>query len=167
MAYPERLLGEGEEVELDLHPHWKVLVLPVFWALIIVGAAGYVVGQWHNDIGRKVIIGVAVVALLVWCLWPYLKWFSTQYVVTNKRVVIRTGVFSRNGRDIPMTRINDVSFHHNFFDRLLGCGTVTVESAGERGQVVLTEVPHVEEVQRTIYRLSEAAENDHDEAPEQ
>ena len=43
-------------------------------------------------------------------------------------------------------------------ERILGCGTLVVESAGERGQLVLRDVPHVEEVQRDVYRLAEADE---------
>lgn len=160
MAYPERLLGEGEEIVLDMHQHWKLLVAPFVVALLDVGLGVYFINIVNKTIATDIFL-VVMVGLLLWgSLWPYLKWRTTQYVVTSKRVVIRTGVFSRNGRDVPLSRVNDVSFHHSFFDRILGCGTITVESAGERGQVMLTEVPHVEEVQRTIYRLSEAAEDD-------
>ena len=41
-------------------------------------------------------------------------------------------------------RINDVSYEHGLIDRMLGCGTLQIESAGERGQVILPDVPHVE-----------------------
>jgi uncharacterized membrane protein YdbT with pleckstrin-like domain len=80
-------------------------------------------------------------------------------VFTNERVIMRHGVFSREGRDIPLNRVNDVSFQHTFFERLLGCGTLTIESAGERGQVVLAELPHVEKIQSQLYEL---VETDHD-----
>jgi hypothetical protein len=60
---------------------------------------------------------------------------------------------------MPMSRVNDVSFEHSgILDRVLRCGTLVVESAGERGQLVMRDVPHVEEVQRDIYRLAEADE---------
>ena len=74
--------------------------------------------------------------------------------------MIRQGVFARSGRDVPLTRVNDVSFHHSLIDRLLGCGTLTIESAGEHGQVELPEVPRVEQVQREVYRLVEALPRD-------
>ena len=48
--------------------------------------------------------------------------------------------------------------HTGILERILGCGTLTVESAGERGQLVLRDVPRVEEVQRDVYRLAEADE---------
>jgi hypothetical protein len=60
---------------------------------------------------------------------------------------------------MPLSRINDVTFEHtNLLERLLGCGTLVVESAGERGQLVLRDVPRVEEVQRDVYRLAEQDE---------
>jgi uncharacterized membrane protein YdbT with pleckstrin-like domain len=75
--------------------------------------------------------------------------------MTTRRVVTRTGVLSRKGRDVPMTRINDVSFSHTVVERIFGSGTLVIESAGERGQIVLSDVPHVEVVQRELYGLVE------------
>ena len=91
---------------------------------------------------------------------PFLRWRTTLFVITTRRVVVRTGVLSRQGRDVPLSRINDVTFSHDLVERLLGCGTLVVESAGERGQVTLTEVPRVETVQRTLYDLVERADRD-------
>jgi uncharacterized membrane protein YdbT with pleckstrin-like domain len=160
MPYPARLLGEDEEVVLDLHPHWKQLVVPVALIPILVGVGTYVAFILPDDSARSAlrwtVAGVVALLLLRFSLWPYLKWQTTRYVLTNRRVIIRTGVFGRQGRDIPLTRVNDVSFHHTFFERALRCGTLTIESAGEHGQVVLPEVPTVELVQREIYRLVEA-----------
>ena len=62
---------------------------------------------------------------------------------------------SRQGRDFPLLRISDVSFSHGPIDRLLGCGKLIVESAGEHGQLVLTEIPDVQEVQATLFQLVE------------
>lgn len=155
MGYPARLLGEGEQVVLDLHPHWKRLVVPLLVLLVVAAGYGFLLAQ--VDDGR-VRLGVGVLALLL-VLWlvvvPFLRWRTTLFVVTTRRVVVREGVLSRSGRDVPMTRVNDVTFSHSLLERLLGCGTLVVESAGERGQVVLTEVPRVEQVQRTIYELSD------------
>ncbi len=169
MGYPARLLGEDEEVVLELRPHWKRLIVPALLTPVIVGAASVlafrVPGGGFGGYARWAIAAVAAVLFLVVCAWPFLRWRTTNYVFTNRRVVIRTGVLSRTGRDIPLTRVNDVSFFHSLVDRMLGCGTLTVESAGERGQVVLDDMPHVEEVQRELYRLVEA-ENERREAAE-
>ena len=157
--FPTRLLGDDEQVVLDLHPHWKRILLPALLIPVVVGLATYLVfivpdGSARTPL-RWAIVAVAVVVLLKWSLWPFLQWLTTRYVLTNRRVVIRSGVFSRSGRDIPLTRVNDVSFQHSLIDRMLRCGTLTIESAGEHGQVVLPEVPQVESVQRQVLRHAE------------
>ncbi|MCW2669767.1 MAG: hypothetical protein JWO27_1664 [Frankiales bacterium] len=153
MAYPRKLLGEGESVVLDLHPHWKVVFVPFLELLAILALAGFLLAQGYSSTANYVIVGVGALLVLLLFVVPVLKWRTTQFIVTTERVVMRSGVLGRQGRDIPMVRINDVSFQHTFFERLLGCGTLVVESAGERGQVTLTDIPHVERVQRIVYDL--------------
>lgn len=157
MGYPSKLLSEGENVVLELHPHWKTLVLPVFALLATLGLTGFLLAVVDDDLGRYVIGGVASLLVLVLFLVPFLRWRTTLFVITDRRVVVRTGILSRTGRDIPLTRVNDVTFAHNLIERILGAGTLVVESAGERGQVELTDVPKVETVQRTLYELVERA----------
>jgi uncharacterized membrane protein YdbT with pleckstrin-like domain len=126
----------------------------------VVGLATYLIFVLPDNGARTAlrwtIVAVGALMLIRFSLWPYLKWQTTRYVLTNRRVIIRQGVFGRSGRDIPLTRVNDVSFRHNLFERMLRCGTLTIESAGEHGQVVLPEVPKVEMVQREVYRAVEA-----------
>lgn len=160
MPFPRRLLGDDESIVLDLHPHWKRLILPALLVPVVVGVASYGVFLLPDNAARTplrwAIVAVGLLVLLRFSVWPWLRWLTTRYVLTTKRVVIRQGVFGRSGRDIPLTRVNDVSFHHTLFERLLRCGTLTIESAGENGQVVLPEVPTVELVQRQIYKCVEA-----------
>jgi uncharacterized membrane protein YdbT with pleckstrin-like domain len=158
MAYPEKLLSEGESVVLDLHPHWKVIVLPVLELVFACALAGFMLALDYGSTANYVVIGLAVLSVLVLFVWPLLKWRTTHFVVTTERVVMRTGVLARSGRDIPLQRVNDVSFQHTFFERLLGCGTLVVESAGERGQVTLSDIPKVEKVQRQVYELVDRAD---------
>jgi membrane protein YdbS with pleckstrin-like domain len=93
---------------------------------------------------------------MVWLMIPVLRWRLTTYELTTRRLQIRGGIVTRHGRDIPLIRITDVSFEQGPLDRLLGCGRLVVESAGEHGQIVLTEIPHVEQVQATLFRLVES-----------
>jgi len=159
MGYPQKLLGENETVVLDLHPHWKLMFLPLVELLALAALTGFLLAQDFGSTANYVIIGIAVLLLLVLFVVPLLKWRTTHFVVTSERVVMRSGVLARQGRDIPLARINDVSFQHTFFERLLGCGTLVVESAGERGQVTLTDIPKVEKVQRVVYDLVDKADD--------
>lgn len=159
MAFPRRLLGDDEQMVLDMHPHWKQLLLPSLLLPILVGVSTYLLfvvpaGTVRTPL-QWTIIAIAVLVLLRFTVWPWITWQTTHYVLTTRRVIIRRGVLGRSGRDIPLTRVNDVSFHHSLFERMLRCGTLTIESAGEHGQVVLPEVPDVELVQREVYRYVE------------
>ena len=54
-----------------------------------------------------------------------------------------------------------MTFTHGLLDRILGCGTLLIESGGERGQLVINEIPHVETVQRQLSDLVESANDPH------
>ncbi len=152
-------LIEGEESVLTLHPHWKTIIGPiVILAVVVIAAAAAIVlipfGS-EATIGRGVVAAVALVVAAIWSGIPVLRWRTTTYELTNRRLRMREGILARNGRDIPLNRVNDVSFSHGPIDRMLGCGKLVVESAGEHGQLVLTEIPQVEKVQSTLYQLVE------------
>ena len=155
----DRSLAVGEESVEILHPHWKTLVGPIALTFLVVAAllAGEVLipsGTWQA-IGRLVLGGVAIVLLVWWLMVPFLVWRTTVYEVTTRRMRIRDGIITRNGRDIPLSRITDVSFRKGILDRLLGCGTLVVESAGEHGELTLTEIPRVERVSALLFQLVE------------
>ena len=104
---------------------------------------------------RLAVAAAAIVLLMWWLMYPLLRWRTTRYELTTRRMRIRDGIIARNGRDIPLSRVTDVSFRKGLLDRLLGCGTLVVESAGEHGELTLTEIPHVERVQATLFQLVE------------
>ena len=161
MGFPKRLLGEGETLVLELRPHAKRLVWPAVLLLLIAPSAMFVAALVPTGgLQTPARWGIAVAASLVvlrWSVFPFLAWWNTVYVITDRRLVMRSGVLSRRGHDMPLSRLNDVTFSHGLIDRILGCGDLVVESAGERGQVVLDDIPRVEQVQRTLYRLSDVA----------
>jgi uncharacterized membrane protein YdbT with pleckstrin-like domain len=171
VGFPDDSLTADEQVVLHLHPHWKAMITPTFWTLASIAAVITAVLLLPSTTGSNVllvIIGGVAVALFLWlALWPFVVWRSTHYVFTNERVLLREGVFNREQRDIPLSRVNDVSSSQTLLDRLLACGNLTVESAGERGQSVLEDIPKVVQVQKVAYELVEADHerrtvNDHD-----
>jgi uncharacterized membrane protein YdbT with pleckstrin-like domain len=155
----DRSLIEDEHLVLRLHPHWKTLVRPLAVAVVVIVAA--LVGEVlipsgsAANIGRLAVAAIAVSVLMIWLMVPVLRWRTTVYELTSRRLRVRDGIITRHGRDIPLARINDVSFSKGLLDRLLGSGRLTVESAGEHGQIVLNDIPHVEATQGTLYRLVE------------
>jgi uncharacterized membrane protein YdbT with pleckstrin-like domain len=155
MAYPQKLLSDGEVVVHEMRPHWRSLVFPGFWLIVIAAAGSYLAAMTDNSGLRWIVLGIAL-ALLIWLvLIPFLTWISSQYVITNRRIITRSGILARRGRDMPLSKVNDVSFSYGVIDRMLGCGTIDVQSAGENQGILIANVPHVEEIQREIARLHE------------
>ena len=105
--------------------------------------------------GRLAVGAVAIGVLMVWLMVPVLRWRTTTYELTTRRLRVRSGIVTRRGRDIPLARINDVSFEKGLLDRLFGSGRLVVESAGEHGQILLNDIPRVEFTQATLFRLVE------------
>jgi uncharacterized membrane protein YdbT with pleckstrin-like domain len=154
MSFPARLLNEGEEVVLDLHPHWWYLSGPVVTVLVAIAAslAGYAAGV---PTALQLVLVAAVLISLVWLLIRYARWHTTSFVLTNDRLVRRSGVIAKRGREIPLDHINDISYHQTIFDRIIGAGDVSIESAGRSGQEVFPDLPKPGLIQNEIYRLIE------------
>ena len=158
MARESSLTGD-EQLVLLLHPHWKTLIRPILIAVLVVAVAlvaeAFIAGHSGSVAVDGAVGAVTVLILMVLLIVPLLRWRTTTYELTTRRLRTRYGIVTRRGRDIPLTRINDVSFEKGVLDRLLGAGRLVVESAGEHGQIVLTDIPHVEYVQATLFRLVE------------
>lgn len=155
MAYPDDLLSEGERVVIHKHPHWKMLLVPYIVLILTLG-----VGIWlailAQDLswGTIAMIGIGVIALvlIVWLfLVPFVRWRTTHFIVTTDRVMAREGVIKRTGIDIPLSRISSVRFEHGLIDRIVGCGTLIIESSSEE-PLEFDDIPQVERVHSLLYR---------------
>jgi uncharacterized membrane protein YdbT with pleckstrin-like domain len=157
MAVSRKLLTEGEQVVLSVRTHVKALLVPAAVLVLTCAVAGFLYAVAPaRDSGRYLRIAILVVDALVILLWtvlPFIRWLTSTYTVTNRRLILQTGILRRSGRAIPLPRINDVSFEKNLTDRVLGCGTLIVHDASEQGGMTLHDVPRVEEVHRTITDL--------------
>ena len=160
MAYPDSLLADDERVVKHLHPHWITLVWPTVLLIVIVALGSFlaaiVPGGGVQTPGRIAIGAVAVIALLVAVLVPYLRWRTTHYVLTTHRLMTRVGILNHTGRDIPLNRINNAMYEQSFFERIVNSGSLVVESAGEDGQQAFRNIPSADETQQLINRLVES-----------
>jgi uncharacterized membrane protein YdbT with pleckstrin-like domain len=150
-------LAEGEHLVLRMHQHWKTVLRPVLVLALIIAATLVLLLLVPRLVqaARLAIGGVALIAAIIWVAVPLLRWWTTSYELTNRRLRLREGVLTRTGQDFPLSRISDVSFAQSILDRVLGCGRLVVESPGEHGQLVLTEIPQVQQVQATLFQLVE------------
>lgn len=159
MAYPKNLMNDGEEIALDLRPHWWFFQKQVLTGLpLLVAGVGTTLGL-DGDL-RKYLgyaLGAGGVGWALWLLSQLSKWMTTHFVVTSDRVIYRSGVLAKRGVEIPLERINNINFQQKFWERIIGAGDVIVESAGTDGQSVFSDVRHPDGVQQALYRQMESA----------
>ncbi len=161
MAFPRDLLNDGEELILDLRPHWLFIFAPsvAFIAALVLGSA---LALWIGgtlNAAVNVLVAIAVLGTLVWTGWSYLQWLNTLFALTTDRIVTRRGVIAKSGVEIPLERINTVFFRQGIFERIVGAGDLTIESASEKGSESFTNIRKPSAVQKEIYVQMEANEN--------
>ena len=155
MSINPKLLNEGEHVVWSTRTHVKALFVPALVLIVAAGIGGYLssLPDNHRNVWLIIIWVVAGAVILAYTVWPFLRWFTTTYTVTNRRLTTHSGIISRTGHDIPLARISDVSYEKGPVDRLLGCGTLVISDASEQGRVALADVPHVEKLQLKLSDL--------------
>lgn len=153
----ESMLARGEKVVFTAHSHWKNVVGPV---LVVVLAVTAIVGGlvWlvpdpqTQGWQRWTIVVIATLLALSFGIWPFVNWLASTDTLTTRRLISRRGVFAREGRELPIDRVQAVSYKRTFLDRVLGCGTLVVQTAGETSDVELFDVAHLE---RRILQVQE------------
>ena len=162
MPYPRKLLNPHEEVAVDLHPHWWYYAKPVVTLVgaIALGVFTLLFVEPGTD-PRTPLMWVSLIVLLgavLWLIARYLKWATTNFVITSDRLIFRSGVIAKSGVEIPLERVNTVHFSQSIFERLVGAGDLVIESGGEDGQQRFTDIRNPDRVQREIHSQMEENE---------
>jgi uncharacterized membrane protein YdbT with pleckstrin-like domain len=154
MAFPRRLLIEGEELVLDLRPHPVALLMPSIVTVLAVGVGIWLLTLASGAVTWIVLAGMALV-LVAYPVRRLTDWLTSHFVVTSDRVIHRQGLIAKSSMEIPLEAINDVRFNQGVIDRMLGAGTLVIQSASESGRQEFSHIRKPEDVQRTIYHQGE------------
>ena len=158
MGFPPKLLNDGEDVVCDLRPHWSTLVRPIL--LVVVVLAATIGGAiWNVVLGR--VLGVALLASAVLLAAKLARRNTTNFVLTTDRLIYRSGVLAKHGREIPLGRVNDISFRQSVLERMIGTGDLSIESAGAQSRETFADIPRPSAVQNEIYRQMEQSATRH------
>lgn len=152
MKYPESQLSSDETIVFDVHHHPVVLWRPVavmvvylaLWIMLLVISGAF--RGWP-----ALIAGVA--GLLVICSflgWRVLQWSHTNLVLTDHRLIYKTGFFTRRSRELPVGVISDVSSSQLVLGRIFGFGDLVMETSGEYGKAPYFDLPHPEELKLEV-----------------
>jgi uncharacterized membrane protein YdbT with pleckstrin-like domain len=156
VAFSPKLLGADERVLIQTRTHVKRLILPGLALVVLglgVGAGAALIPDGARPIGQLAIVVVGLLLAIWWVVVPFLRWWTTTYTVTNRRLITRRGVFTKIGKDMPLMRINDVLYERSLLDRMLGCGTLFIQTAAEGGTIKLDDVPNVERLHLEMTEL--------------
>jgi uncharacterized membrane protein YdbT with pleckstrin-like domain len=169
VGFSARHLNEGERIVVHLNPHWSRLVGPfvtVVVALVLVVVSGDIAPEGETGWMRHVewlavrASWLLVAIATIWSVQRLVQWSTTNFVVTNHRVVFAHGIIARERIDIPIRRVNNVNFRQSMFERILGAGDLLIESGGETGQSRFSDIRDPEQVQNIIQRVVREYEDD-------
>ena len=158
VAFPHDYLHPNEELILDLKPHWFQLV-PSGASLAAAILLGIIVLVNTSNQFISILVGILILGVLVWFGITYAQWTATHFVVSSDRLIHRVGLVSRSGVEIPLDRINTVFTSQSLFERILGAGDLTIESAGAEGRQEFHDIRKPTKVQNEIYVAKEDLEN--------
>jgi len=151
------MLAAGEKEIFTAHSHWKNIFVPVLVTVVLLAAVVYTVvallpSPDHPAWQRWAVVIAAGLLVAVFGIWPLIVWLASTDTLTTRRLISRRGVFSREGREIPIDRVHSVSYRRSVLDRILGSGTLVVQTAGADSDVELDDVAQIE---RRILQIQE------------
>jgi uncharacterized membrane protein YdbT with pleckstrin-like domain len=157
MPFPKKNLNANETIALDMHPHWWYFAEPALTLLAAIILGGLVFGETDGDTQTALgwVMLIVLVVAAIWLVIRYLKWLTTNFVITSNRLIFRQGLIAKSGIEIPLERVNNVNFHQGIFERMLGAGDLLIESGGEDGQQRFTDIRRPAEVQNLIHAQME------------
>jgi len=133
MGYVEQTLGKEEEILMKSHIHWLTMMPMFLSGLLLAVLAGTAVFYVLNNNEEKMMAWAGCVLLLfgiILMFSAYLKRSRSEFAVTNKRVVIKTGIFTKDTFEMLKDKIESIAVHQNFVGSMFGYGTVAIKGTG-------------------------------------
>jgi Bacterial PH domain len=155
VSYIDDHLLEDERIVHRTRPHWIMFAGPL--ALGVSGLAlGIALQLTQHDYWY---VGAGVVALaLVLALGPWLRYISSEFAVTDKRVLARLGLIQRHSLETLLTKVEAIGVEQDLTGRLLGYGTIVLTGTGGTRETI-AKIPEPLEFRRQVQTQIVALEN--------
>jgi uncharacterized membrane protein YdbT with pleckstrin-like domain len=126
MSYVDANLLENEQVMYRTRLHWKVFVPPLLFAAVVALPLAWMAlsDRWNG------FAWIPVVIVLVWLIAALVKRQTSEFVVTNKRVLMKTGVFTVRSIELLLSKVEAIAVHQSLAGRMLGYGDIVLTGSG-------------------------------------
>jgi uncharacterized membrane protein YdbT with pleckstrin-like domain len=132
MSYVDKHLLDDEQIVARVHLHWIVLAGPALVVLVSAFFVGYTIrsprspGEIEAWVLSRLIFTISTIALLV----RVIRWLTAEYVLTDRRLVVKTGWLRRDLIEVWLPKIEGIQAHQTIVGRLLGYATLMVKGLG-------------------------------------
>jgi uncharacterized membrane protein YdbT with pleckstrin-like domain len=156
-------LMQGERPILVTRQHWSVMAPAIVAAIVLLCVVIAILALVPDTIAGRDVSGVKLIAGIVcgvvvmgWAGAAYLRWRFARYTLTDRRIVLESGVLSRLTESISLDRIQNAVIRRPLGDRLIGAGNIHIESAGRDGVETLHRIPRAEAFYATLLQAVDA-----------
>jgi uncharacterized membrane protein YdbT with pleckstrin-like domain len=126
MSYIDGNLLEGERVVYRTRLHWLLFALPVLFTMVLLLPATWFLAHTSWSRFSWIPLGLALLVLLA----ALVKRHSSDFSVTSKRVMMKTGVFSTRSIELLLSKIEAIVVNQSFAGRIFGYGDIVVTGSG-------------------------------------
>ena len=123
MSYIENNLMSGEEITYRAHLHWVVFLWPIIWFVIAI--LFFISGGDTAVVG-----GIFILIAIIHAIGSFVAYKTSEFGVTNKRVVAKTGFIRRNSLEILLTKVEGIQVNQGILGRILGYGSIVISGTG-------------------------------------
>jgi hypothetical protein len=139
----QRYLLPGEKCVIAVRRHWSVLSRPgaaaVAATVLAIAMALYFPAE---NVVVHLALWPAIAASVLWCGWHFLVWRNDYFFVTDRRVMVTTGVLTRRVLMVPLNQVTELKYERSLVGRVLGHGMLILESSvGEEALKAVEYVP--------------------------
>jgi len=133
MSYVDKHLMEGERVVYRTRHHWVIFRRPI--VIFLIGLLLFIAGQiWKEQKDAATIgtaaLGLAAVIALLLAIPAWIDRMSSEFAVTNRRVIVKLGWIQRRSIETLLSKIEAIEVMQGIGGRMLGYGTIIVIGTG-------------------------------------
>lgn len=170
MSYINDTLMKNEIVLYRTKPHWIVFLQPIFWFVlsILLFLFGPYIGIINFRIGTAlptytILALITLVLAVVSAIGSLVNYQTSEYGITNKRVLMKLGFIRRMSLEIYLQKIESVKVYQSVLGRLLNYGSIIISGVGGSKDPFHT-IPKPLDFRRRVQEEIEISE-DKDEEP--